>query len=234
MRFPDSLRKSNAKTGKVKIHHRRIYELALNKVLSDAKDSISLEKLIEGIAQDIESTEREVSKELLGLWKEGKIILVDPKNDQSLLAYLCSWKSLWLWSALSATILSVLFSFVNSGFEIYFRYFFGTLLILVLPGYSIVQLIYFSSKTESRAGQSIKFDLTKITLSIGLSLGISPSVALLLNNSPFQITTTSVISSLAIMTIIFLFIAWIRQYDHYVMGSRSNSSALRNITYEEG
>ncbi|HKW05693.1 MAG TPA: DUF1616 domain-containing protein, partial [Nitrososphaerales archaeon] len=89
-------------------------------------------------------------------------------------------------------------------------YVFGGLLILFLPGYALIQFLY-SKKKELD-------ELTRLALSIGLSLAIVPLIGLGLNYTPFGIRLIPVALSLAFFTIIFLVLALVRKHTYYKIG----------------
>ncbi len=62
---------------------------------------------------------------------------------------------------------------------LYLRYVFGGLLVLFLPGFSLIELLYAKRKELD--------DLTRLALSIGLSLAMVPLDGLVLNYTPFGI-----------------------------------------------
>jgi uncharacterized membrane protein len=88
---------------------------------------------------------------------------------------------------------------------------FGGLLVLFLPGYSLVQLLYSKRKELD--------DLTRLALSIGLSLAIVPLVGLVLNYTPFGIRLLPVAISLGGLTIVLLIGALQRKFSYYKLAS---------------
>lgn len=180
---------------------------------------------IEGLALEKSSQGKELSELVAELQKEtgfgrdrvirrimqmkdaGKIRVSESHPYSSLLSYIFSPQSLWFWGAALATIASLLLIFVSSGLAIYLRYVFGGLLVLFLPGYALVELLY-SKKQELE-------ELTRIALSIGLSLAIVPLTGLVLNYTPLGIRLYPVVGSLALLTIIFLVGAVRRKHVYY-------------------
>jgi uncharacterized membrane protein len=76
---------------------------------------------------------------------------------------------------------------------VYFRYVFGSVFVLYLPGASLVELLY------PKPGEMSQ--LERLALSIGLSLALVPLVGLVLNYTPWGIRLGPVFSSLALLTI---------------------------------
>lgn len=95
----------------------------------------------------------------------------------------------------------------SSPYGLYLRYVFRGLLILYLPGYSLIEFLYPKKKDLEI--------LTRIALSIGLSLAIVPLTGLALNYTPFGIRLllpTAI--SLAGITMILLILG-LRRKDAY-------------------
>lgn len=84
------------------------------------------------------------------------------------------------------------------------RYFLGTLYVLYLPGYALVEVLY-----PERG--SLK-PLERLALSIGLSLAVVPLIGLVLNYTPWGIRLGPVIASLALFTLGISVVALVRKY----------------------
>ena len=138
---------------------------------------------------------------------ENKIDLVEETPYSKLFAYALSPLSYWYWAAVAATLLSLALISVTSGLVLYLRYVFGGLLVLFLPGFSLVELLYAKRKELD--------DLTRLALSIGLSLAIVPLDGLVLNYTPFGIRLLPVAISLAGLTIILLTSSLRRKHAYY-------------------
>ncbi|MDG6906025.1 MAG: DUF1616 domain-containing protein [Nitrososphaerota archaeon] len=136
-----------------------------------------------------------------------KINLTEEKPYSSLYSYAISPLSLWYWGAVGATLLSLVLISVTSGVLLYLRYVFGGLLILFLPGFSLIELLYAKRKELD--------DLVRLALSIGLSLAIVPLTGLVLNYTPFGIRLLPVAISIAGLTLILLTFALRRKHAYY-------------------
>jgi len=135
---------------------------------------------------------REVYEEV----SRGVVELVDPSPPLGLAGYLARLDySLWFWSTLtlsSATLLLVYFSLAHPALTV-LRYVFGSLFVLYLPGYVLVQALYPSERELS--------PLERLALSIGLSLAVVPLLGLLLNYTPWGIRLTPVALTLYAFTV---------------------------------
>ena len=149
----------------------------------------------------------EAIKETYKLVEEGKLKLVDPNPPRSFLKYLVNPAySLWLWTALSLTMLTIvsicLSNYVPQARVA--RYVFGTIYVLFLPGYSLIEALYPEK-------QSLK-PIERLALSIGLSLAIVPLLGLLLNYTPWGIRLDPIMASITTFIVTMLLIAAYRKY----------------------
>jgi len=138
---------------------------------------------------------------------EGKIRLVDPMPPTSFWEYLGRPDySLWLYtvSAIIAITAALIFITDAAPYLAPARYIFGTIYILYIPGYILVEALY----PEER---SLK-PLERVALSIGLSLAIIPLIGLLLNYTPWGIRLGSIVFSTLIYSLSLMIIAAYRKY----------------------
>ena len=172
------------------------------------KEGVSLPTLVNDLSRDLGYTMDRVTEGLMGL-QSRKVIAITEKTPYAPFGnYAVSPISLWFWGAVGATLLSVALIFVTGGPEIYLRYVFGGLLILFLPGYSLIELLYPKKELD---------ELARFALSIGLSLALVPLVGLALNYMPFGIRLLPVAFSLSGLTLVFLVLALRRKHTYYKM-----------------
>jgi hypothetical protein len=146
-----------------------------------------------------------ITKAIYKLKMDGKIVLEDPNPPSSLSKYIKSYYSLWLWAIIASiftTIVTIYFLPQIPPF-IYLRYAFGSLFVLYLPGYSLIEALY--PRKEDLEG------LERLALSIGLSLALVPLVGLMLNYTPWGIRLEPIIISLAILTFMLALVAALRK-----------------------
>jgi hypothetical protein len=181
-----------------------IEELAIEK---SSGEEITLSDLVKQLNQDLGYDSDRISRKLVKLTEDNKIKLIEKKPYLTLESYILSPYSVWFWAIIVSTLVSFALIFVSSGIGIYLRYIFGALLVLFLPGYTLVEALYAKRKELD--------DLTRIALSIGLSLALVPLTGLVLNYTPFGIRLIPVAVSLALITIIFLFLGVWRKHAYY-------------------
>lgn len=183
-------------------------ESKLEKVIlqkASEKES-SLSELVDQISRGFGAKSETVARGVMKLLDEKKIRITEGRPYSSLAGYALSPYSLWFWGPLVSTLVSLGVIFVTSGFALYLRYVFGSLLVLFLPGYSLIEALFPKRELDQ---------LTRLALSIGLSLVLVPLVGLVLNYTPFLIRLLPVALSLASLTIVFLLLALRRKHAYY-------------------
>lgn len=179
-------------------------------VLEDISEKeVTLSALVSDLSKRLGYDADRVIIGLMDLQSRKKIAINEKKPYASFASYILSPLSLSFWGSLAVTLLSVALIFVTSGLALYLRYVFGGLLILFTPGYSLIELLYPKKELD---------DLTKVALSIGLSLALVPLVGLMLNYTPFGIRLFPVAFSLAGLTVILQLLALRRKHTHYKVG----------------
>jgi len=145
-------------------------------------------------------------KALLTLQRDRKVTVQEAKPYATLSAYAWSPLSLWFWATLVAVAASLVLISATSGVALYLRYAFGSVLVLFLPGYALIEALYPKRELD---------ELTRFALSIGLSLALVPLAGLFLNYTPFGIRLIPVAISLAGLTIILQLAALTRKHAYY-------------------
>ena len=161
------------------------------------KNPEDVKQLMEYVQQESVFDKREILDRLVALRNDGKITLtaisVSPVN---VYAYAVSLKLAWFWATVEFTVLTIIFvlGVPESFFPLtYIRPIIGTFFVLLLPGYSLIQAIFPAEKLDT---------LERIGISIGTSLGLVSLDAFVLNFSPWKITLTSIVFSLALITLL--------------------------------
>jgi hypothetical protein len=173
---------------------------------------LSVETIVRQLHEELRRPPQRIVQRIIELEQKNKISLVEPRPYSNILSFLFSPLSLWFWGALVSTLLSLLLIYVSSGVALYLRYVFGGLLVLFLPGYGLIEALY--AKKKELEG------LTRIALSIGLSLALVPLTGLVLNYTPFGIRLLPVTASLVVLTVIFLVTAVRRKHAYYKVAKR--------------
>jgi hypothetical protein len=184
-----------------------IADVALRKCSSE---KVHLKDLVTYLESELHYSKDRVTERLVEMKANNRITLVEEELYTSLSSYALSPYSYWFWSAFFATVFSLVLLSVTSGVALYLRYVFGGLLILFLPGFSFIELLY-SKKKELD-------DLARLALSIGLSLAIVILTGLVLNYTPFGIRLLPVAISLAGLTLVLLTLALRRKHSYYKLG----------------
>ncbi len=172
-----------------------------------SSERIQLKNLIPYLENELHYDRDRITAKLIDMKTENKINLVEETPYSRLSSYALSPSSYWYWGAVAATILSLALISVTSGLALYLRYLFGGLLVLFLPGFSLIELLYAKMKELD--------DLTRLALSIGLSLAIVPLDGLVLNYTPFGIRLLPVAVSLGVLTLILLTLSIQRKHSYY-------------------
>jgi hypothetical protein len=148
----------------------------------------------------------EVARVLYRLARNGVIRLADPNPPKSLAGYLVSGHNLGFAVAVllvAASLLSVYFSGLTPVLAAS-RIVFGSLFVLFLPGYSLIEALYPREDELS--------PLERLALSIGLSLALVPLVGLVLNYTPWGIRLNPIMAALSTLTLALLLVASYRKF----------------------
>ncbi|MCD6470448.1 DUF1616 domain-containing protein [Candidatus Bathyarchaeota archaeon] len=119
-------------------------------------------------------------------------------------------KGTWYWLTISVTLASAISIFgVPESFFLstYLRYILGVVLLLWLPGYSFIKVLF------SETSKTISL-LELFVLSIGLSMILDSLVLLFLNYTSWGIRLTSVALSISLLTIVLATLAFIKERRH--------------------
>jgi len=180
-----------------------VQRAVLQKVSEKDQD---LRELVDQLSRDLNLKRERVARGVMKLLDERKIRTMESRPFVSLSSYVMSPYSLWFWGALGSTLVTLGLIFVTSGFGLYLRYVFGSILVFFLPGYALIEALYPKKELD---------ELTRFALSIGISLALSPLAGLILNFTLFGITLLSVSLTLAGMTVVFLLVALRRKHAYY-------------------
>mgnify|MGYP000085336981 CR=1 FL=1 len=108
-----------------------------------------------------------------------------------------------LWVVLAAVLLTMVFVIVPPLNETFVRMVLGPIMVLFLPGYSLISALFPRKKDLD--------GIERIALSFGLSIAITPLLGLILNYTPFGIRQIPSLISISIFTIICTIMAYIRR-----------------------
>lgn len=163
----------------------------------------------------------EVARAVYGLARRGAVKLVDPSPPGSFGSFLFSRYNLGF--AIAALLVALCFPAVYlsnlSAIAAASRVVLGSLLVLFLPGYSLVEALY--------PGEGDLEPLERLALSVGLSLALVPLVGLLLNYTPWGIRLDPVIAALSTLTLSLLLLASYRKYRLLASGTAARPRAAQ-------
>jgi len=161
------------------------------------KNPETIERLVELVRQEVDFSEKEILKHILLLQSEGRIRLKGTSLAAKSSTYAILSRAYWYWATLiftGVTVLLVLEVPENAYPIVYARYFFGSLFVLLMPGYALIRALYPAKRIDS---------IERIGLSIGMSIALVCLDAFLLNFSPWKITVLSLVLSLSLLITIF-------------------------------
>jgi len=190
--------------------NKRIAEALLD--AAKKNPSPRVEALVNKKAESLGVARHDVAKQLYQLWRDGEVRLVNPQPPSSLAQYAKSFYSLWFWALTLLIVLtgSAIYLLPQIPPYVYFRYAVGSLFILYLPGFALIEALY--PKREDLE------PLERLALSIGLSLALVPLVGLVLNYTPWGIRLDPIFVSLAFLTIALGAVAVARKFTYLKMG----------------
>ena len=175
-------------------------------------ECISVSELVDDVARRFNISRGRAAYEVLRLWKRGVIDIEDYPYD-NVLPYFFTVSGLWYWVIVALTIISLASVILIRGSPlIYLRYALGALIILFLPGYTIVEALY------PRGDEFTP--LERLALSIGLSLAIEPLIGLILNYTPWGIRLTPILASTVILILALATVAAVRKARLMVISRR--------------
>lgn len=156
------------------------------------------------LMEKFDKNKEEINRIVLDLIYDDSISLKN-KNERILFKeFLFSIQSMWYWFLLAMIIVYFITTMIpNTSNFIVFRYLFGAVYTLFLPGFALVQVLFKSSQIG---------DVESAALSIGLSLAVSPSISFLLNFTPWKISFWPVTVSLSIFLFVVASIGLYRKY----------------------
>ena len=187
---------------------------SIMKVIEDNKPR-SVQQLVGMVMQKTGTPENQIIDHVVRLQNQRKILLYEPHAhiQKQLVIYLRTLESYWYWTTVIqavAAALSVLAIPENAYPLVYFRYSFGAILILWLPGYSFIRAV-FPSESSLKRDEGSDF-IERIALSIGMSLALTAVVGSLLNYTTWGIRLAPVVISLFSLTIVFATVAMLREH----------------------
>jgi hypothetical protein len=146
--------------------------------------------------------------------ERGEIRIVDPDPPVTYPGYLSPTYSAWLWLLVAAlaTMLASVYLLPQAPPFTLVRALTGFLACLYLPGYALIEALY-PQRRELE-------ELERVTLSVGLSLALTPLMGLVLNYTPWGIRLDPVALSVTSLTLVLGLIASYRKYRYHALALR--------------
>jgi hypothetical protein len=159
----------------------------------------TVKQLVELVRQQHPLPQQEIIDHVLHLQKQGKLAFKEESTfiPSSLKSYLSSSHSYWYWTTITLVLATTITAFTipeNAIPIVYARYLLGFIFVLFLPGYSLIKVLFPEKEIDK---------IERTALSMGTSLAIAPITVLILNYTPWGITTTTITLSLLALTTIF-------------------------------
>ena len=176
--------------------------------------NLKLEDLLDDVSLEGGHKKEAIVHELMLMQDEGIVELSESRKCETFLQYMVSPNSVWFLGSIATIAVTLVLVFVPlyllsffSGPVVYLRYFFGSVLVLFLPGYSLMEALFVKKSSFD--------DLTRYALSFVMSLALVTLISLVLGVSPIGLETLPITVSVALFTIVLLFIALKRRYGYY-------------------
>jgi len=155
--------------------------------------------------------EQEIVERVLLLQDQGKIVLKDQLPlSFTLKEYILSVHAYWYLLIVAVMAVTTTLILANlertpiiGGIILYARYLLASVFVLFLPGYSFIKALFPVKEIDN---------VERIALSIGMSLAIVPINALILNYTPWGISTIPITLSLLGLTLTLATVAVVREH----------------------
>jgi len=174
----------------------------------------TVDEAVMAVSKEMRLNPEKATRSIYKLAKRGRVRLVDPGPPKGFLDYFASQYSLWFW-ALSAFLGVSVFSIYLMPQVyplVYVRYLCGALLVLYVPGFTLIEALYPKADELER--------LERFGLSVGLSIALVPLVGLVLNYTPWGIRLDPSLMSLILLVLVLGFMGVYRKYGYWIMTPR--------------
>jgi len=172
----------------------------------------TIEELLVLIVDQLNISREEGLKIVDGLISKGELsLIVEREISSDFFGYLLSNKAVWFRISVLFSVLTLLSVFLigETNFPYtYIRNLFGSIFVIMLPGYSLVKIFY----PLKEISLSIR-----VILSVGLSITLVSILGLVLNYTPWGISLYPLMISLFLLVIVFSIIGAQREHIKLVM-----------------
>jgi hypothetical protein len=182
------------------------------------------QQLIELVQNKTELSHEQITKLLIELENEEKLYFTKKPTPSSTTQKSCIFwlHSAWYWTvaALVMATTVAIFAIPDTAYPIiYLRSALGVIFVLFLPGYAFIKLLFpmklqrnVAFLTKGIPANEKMDSIERLALSIGMSFGLTLTVGLVLNYTPWGIRLTPITLSLLALSVIFTTAAIIREF----------------------
>ncbi len=186
----------------------------LVKDTANSLDKPTLSELVDRLVKDNGLKQTDATKTVYVMWKKGTLDLSETNPPSTLSRYVVDLENFWFWALTGLVAVTMLTVFlVETSPLLYVRYVLGGVFVLFLPGAMLINALY-------PRGEEID-GLERLALSIGLSLAIVPLVGLALNYTPWGITLTPIMVSLALFAEAMGIVVFVRKFQYYKLNLKN-------------
>lgn len=172
--------------------------------VTEAEKPETVRELVILVKERLGLPEKQIIDHILGLQDSGRLSLEDVNTSLDK-PYLSSSRAIWYWATMAvglATVASVFAIPENDYPFVLVRYLLGSVFIMFLPGYSVLRSLFPERMRVSGQDREVE-GAERIVLAIVMSMALVPMVGLLLNYTPFGLSTSSITMSLLTLTLTF-------------------------------
>jgi hypothetical protein len=169
------------------------------------KDTLTIDEIVKQIRIRTGLKRIKILRIINDLIDEGLLAKIDYEPPINFLDYLKSGYSLWFWSIIMISLITLYTIYLMPQIYpiLYFRYILGSILILFLPGYALIESIF--PRHDELNG------IERFSLSIALSIGIVALEGFILNYTPWGIRLEPILIALISTTLILSIISIFRK-----------------------
>jgi uncharacterized membrane protein len=165
-------------------------------------------RTIREITDELQSTDKsislvEIQEAFRSLQQDGIVRLYDPIELHSFGKYLRHRTSFWIVCLIMAATLALVYFAPSDKLWVAVRIFLGTVFVIVVPGYALVNLLLGRTKINY---------LERLVLSIAASLAVISIIGLVLNSGPLGLELNVIVLSITCLSLIFMILASYRSF----------------------
>ncbi len=174
-----------------------------------AGSGLEINELVAKISSEQRVDLVDTSRSLYRALEDGKLRLIDPSPNRSLLDFFSPVYSSWFWSVFCFVVLLIFSIYlIPNVYPLYYlRFAAAIIFILYVPGYTLIEALY------PRRDELEK--LERFALNVGLSIALVSLLGFVLNYSPWGIRLDPALISLSLLTLALALVGVYRKYDYW-------------------